>query len=68
MARPIPQDGPTAMARLVQEVDRLKRHTHPGLVYDPVTIDGPRSDPAAILEQLLGALDAAGIIIDDTTD
>jgi hypothetical protein len=68
MAKPVPHDGAAALTELARGVRAIPFHTHPGIVNDPETITGSRSSPAAILEQLLGALDAAGIIIDDTTD
>lgn len=68
MGKPVPHDATSALSELARGVRAIPFHTHPGVVNDPVTITGSRSSPAAILEQLLGALDAAGIIIDDTTD
>ena len=68
MAKPMDRSGETRLRELARKVERMSLHTHPGMVSDPVTITGSRSDASAILEQLLDALDAAGIIIDDTTD
>lgn len=68
MAKPADQTTDARMRDLANEVRRSRTHTHPGIVTDPATITGPRSDTAAILGQLLDALAADGIIIDETTD
>jgi hypothetical protein len=67
MARPIEQDPMSALARLARDVERQRHHMHPGMVTDPATITGPRSNTSAILGQILDALAEAGIIIDETT-
>jgi hypothetical protein len=68
MAKPIPTTLEGALGALSRKVDDLGRHTHPGLVGEPVEIVGDRSsDTVAILTQLLAALDAASIITDNTT-
>jgi uncharacterized protein involved in exopolysaccharide biosynthesis len=67
MARPIEQDALAAIRALAQDVQRQKGHMHPGMVTDPETITGSRASVGSILEQILTALDAAGIIIDETT-
>lgn len=67
MAKPADQDPTAQMRALAQQVEKMKRHTHPSVVNDPPIISGPRSDVAGILEQLLAALAANGQIDDQTT-
>jgi hypothetical protein len=67
MARPIEQDPLAALRHLAQDVERQRGHIHPGMVVDPATITGPRSDVASILGQILDALAEAELIIDETT-
>ena len=68
MARSIDTTGDQALRTLKRTVDGLTRHTHPGIVTDPEPITGSRSGAtASVLAQLLAALDAAGIIDDQTT-
>lgn len=68
MAKPADQTPEARMRAIGNEMRRLRTHTHAGIVTDPATITGPRSDVEAILGQLLDALAADGIIIDETTD
>lgn len=52
---------------LSRQVAELTKHTHPSTVKQPATITGDRSDVEAILGQLLDALAADELIIDETT-
>lgn len=70
MATPIPSDSQAMIRDLAQKVARLGNHKHPGtvVVTEPEEITGDRSsDTVDILRQVLAALDAAGIIVDNTT-
>lgn len=67
MAKPVDQDPWAMLAALKRKVDRFSLHTHAGIVADPATISGSRSNPEDILEQLLAALAADGLINDETT-
>jgi hypothetical protein len=70
MAVPIPSDPTAQIRHLAQRVDELSRHRHPGtpVIAEPAIIAGDRSsDTVAILTAVLAALDAASIIVDQTT-
>lgn len=66
MAKPVPRTFEERLKDLSRSVTQMQRHSHPGVVTQPAVIDGSVSDPAT-LAALLAALDAAGIIIDETT-
>lgn len=71
MATPIPSD-PDAVMRMVGERLRAAgRHKHPEYVRrsaTPAPVTGSRSvDTVSVLTQVLAALDAAGMIDDQTT-
>lgn len=71
MATPIPSDPEAVMRDVGMRLRAAGRHQHPEYVRrsaTPPPITGSRSsNTVAVLTQLLAALDAMGIIDDDTT-
>lgn len=72
MARPIPTTAEEHLQRLAQDVAMLRKQPSPSNVLHlpstPTPITGSRStNTVSVLTQLLAALDALGIIDDDTT-
>jgi hypothetical protein len=67
MSKPVPTTFEGQLKELSRRVDDLGKHSHPGMVRQPVAITGLRSNTASVLAQLLDALAADGLIVDETT-
>lgn len=67
MSKPIQTTVEGKLADLSKKVADFGKHTHPSSVRQPATITGDRSDVEAVLGQLLDALAADELIIDETT-
>lgn len=67
MAKPIQTGIEGQLRDLSRKVDDLGKHSHPGMVRQPATITGSRANTASMVAQILDALAADGLIIDETS-